>query len=506
MPAESSASDMAAVWLSSTDPASEVPPPQPAHKSGSWFASLLCSPFLWGTVATVAFYSAIPVIPYDQAFLYRYFCSHWVLYATTWLFAIGVSILIQKGLRLPQQQAGLQINILRDNSLAREQDWQRRLTQFQRRLAGAPTSLRHSELGTRFSDACDYLQARRTGNTLEEHLKYLHEIAVERLSDSYALVRTIIWAIPILGFLGTVIGITLAITSITPEQLESSMATVTSGLAVAFDTTALSLSLSMIVVFVSFLVERAEQSILSRVESLTLREFAPLFISGPAAEGPLDQAEREAANHLLARTTAVVDHQTQAWHDTLLQMRSRWEQTLELQQQEFARAIQSGMQATLQSHLQEVHSASRDLLTGFQGVARNLGESLVGLQGALQQQQADQLAAQQARWAELQHAFADLRTEQGQYWQGLVNTLTEQLQSWQQELQAATQTGTAQLHELHSQGAVLLRIVSEESDLTRLQHSLEENLESVRAVARFEEVLHSLNAAVHMLSARSRAA
>ncbi|MEI2659369.1 MAG: MotA/TolQ/ExbB proton channel family protein [Bifidobacterium adolescentis] len=52
------------------------------------------------------------------------------------------------------------------------------------------------------------------------------------------LIRTITWAVPILGFLGTVIGITMAIANITPDQLESSLGEVTAGLAVAFDTTA----------------------------------------------------------------------------------------------------------------------------------------------------------------------------------------------------------------------------------------------------------------------------
>ena len=77
-------------------------------------------------------------------------------------------------------------------------------------------------------------------------MTYLAELGSGRLHDGYALIRTITWAVPILGFLGTVIGITMAIANITPDKLEASLPEVTAGLAVAFDTTALSLALSML--------------------------------------------------------------------------------------------------------------------------------------------------------------------------------------------------------------------------------------------------------------------
>ncbi|MFO0006175.1 MAG: MotA/TolQ/ExbB proton channel family protein, partial [bacterium] len=79
---------------------------------------------------------------------------------------------------------------------------------------------------------------RRADAALDDHLKYLADLAADRLVQSFQLVRTVTWAVPIMGFLGTVIGITMAIANVTPEQLDSSLPEVTSGLAVAFDTTA----------------------------------------------------------------------------------------------------------------------------------------------------------------------------------------------------------------------------------------------------------------------------
>src|SRR5262249_59626737 len=84
------------------------------------------------------------------------------------------------------------------------------------------------------------------------------------LDNSYGLLRFITWAIPILGFLGTVLGITGAISGVTPEVLEQSLSTVTDCLALAFDATALGLPPTMATMFLSFLVERRQQAILER--------------------------------------------------------------------------------------------------------------------------------------------------------------------------------------------------------------------------------------------------
>jgi len=514
LPMSDESSSQADIWvpagLSQTSAGHETSPVWAASRelpeAASYFRLIFGSPFLWGTALTVLFYVAAPHLPIDQVFLYRYFCSHWVLYATTWLFGIGMAILAGKAAQIPVQRRALQLELLRGVDLSLAQSWMERLQRLRFHLQGLPRSLRKSALGERYTETCDYLAVKRSGATLEDHLKYLHDVATEAVSDSYSLIRTIIWAIPILGFLGTVIGITLAITSITPDQLESSMASVTSGLAVAFDTTALSLSLSMILVFASFLTERSEQQILGRIERVALREFAPLFLDGPAEERPLEQAERQAAEHLLQETAAMVHRQTEAWQASLLGMRSRWEATLERQEQQFATALQAGMQSTLRAHLDDVSQASRELLGGFRDVAVSLTQALAELQSGMQQRQAEQLEAQQAQWAQVREEFTALKTAQAGQWDELLDALTEKLDRWQTALQSATETGTSQIQELQSQGEVLLRIVSEETELARLQQTLADNLDSVRAVETFEETLHSLTAAVHLLTAKAKAA
>src|SRR5205814_837286 len=112
----------------------------------------------------------------------------------------------------------------------------------------------------------DFLCSRGSANELDDQLRTLTDNDALALEGTYSLTRFITWAIPILGFLGTVLGITQAISGVTPEVLEKSLSTVTDGLALAFDTTALGLALTMVTMFFSFVVERAEQGVLEEVD------------------------------------------------------------------------------------------------------------------------------------------------------------------------------------------------------------------------------------------------
>ena len=65
---------------------------------------------------------------------------------------------------------------------------------------------------------------------LDDELRYLSDLDAVRLPRGYALFRVIVWAIPILGFLGTVIGITMALNSVDLQAPDKSMLQVLNGL------------------------------------------------------------------------------------------------------------------------------------------------------------------------------------------------------------------------------------------------------------------------------------
>jgi biopolymer transport protein ExbB/TolQ len=91
---------------------------------------------------------------------------------------------------------------------------------------------------------------------------------------SYSVARILVWAIPLLGFIGTVVGISGAVNGFSGflqqssdiEQIKQGIGTVTSGLAVAFDTTLLALFVSVLVMIPLVLVERQESRLLLAVD------------------------------------------------------------------------------------------------------------------------------------------------------------------------------------------------------------------------------------------------
>lgn len=92
--------------------------------------------------------------------------------------------------------------------------------------------------------------------------------------SSYALARVLIWAIPILGFIGTVQGLGSAVSGFSQflagaaelTQIKDAIARVTIGLGVAFDTTFLALILVTFLMFPLSTVQRREENLFVEID------------------------------------------------------------------------------------------------------------------------------------------------------------------------------------------------------------------------------------------------
>jgi len=113
----------------------------------------------------------------------------------------------------------------------------------------------------------------------------------EYMDASYALPRFMIWAIPILGFIGTVWGISNGIAGFSSAMtnvdsvtavsttLKDTLPIVTSSLAAAFDTTFLALLLSIPLMLMMTWFEKAEDNYLMTLDELWLYELKPKFLA-----------------------------------------------------------------------------------------------------------------------------------------------------------------------------------------------------------------------------------
>ncbi|MEM8721811.1 MAG: flagellar motor protein MotA [Cyanobacteria bacterium P01_G01_bin.39] len=130
------------------------------------------------------------------------------------------------------------------------------------------------------------LVAIRCGRVLKAYIKsgdrtVANEFALDDSSfyvsaseSSYSFPRILVWAIPLLGFIGTVIGISGAVSGFTGflensgdvEQIKEGIGQVTSNLGLAFDTTLLALFLSVLVMIPLVLVERYESRLLLGID------------------------------------------------------------------------------------------------------------------------------------------------------------------------------------------------------------------------------------------------
>jgi biopolymer transport protein ExbB/TolQ len=90
---------------------------------------------------------------------------------------------------------------------------------------------------------------------------FLHEIDLR-----YSMIRYVVWLIPTLGFIGTVIGISLALAFAGQVDIQDPtlLAQLTKHLAVAFHTTLLALAMSTILVLLQHIVQAHEEGALNQ--------------------------------------------------------------------------------------------------------------------------------------------------------------------------------------------------------------------------------------------------
>ena len=177
-------------------------------------------------------------------------------------------------------------------------------------VAAVGHRLRNTLLVRRIVAVVDFVRSRASADALDDQMRSLADADALALEGSYSLLRFITWAIPILGFLGTVLGITQAIAGVTPEVLEHSLSNVTNGLSLAFDATRCRLASGQR----SRISERSARNAAGASSRVTSARAAPeqLLEADREAGGKRGQpleCEQDAGHVRLARVRVVADRQ-----------------------------------------------------------------------------------------------------------------------------------------------------------------------------------------------------
>ena len=127
----------------------------------------------------------------------------------------------------------------------------------------------------RVRHALEHFKSRGQPQEVYNYVNSQSDIDVGIVSSSYSMIKVFIWAIPILGFIGTVVGIGQSVAQFHAglaevqniDAVRDYLGNVVSGLSVAFNTTLLGLGSSLLVMFPATALQRTEDRILHSVES-----------------------------------------------------------------------------------------------------------------------------------------------------------------------------------------------------------------------------------------------
>ena len=221
----------------------------------------------------------------------------WVNYAETFLFIWGIVILVMKW-KKNQYQAQAALLQLFPERLGREIN-SSNVAAFIDNIYKTPLTLRDSLIVNRIRKALELFELRIDNGEVSAFLSTQSDIDANRSSGSYSLLKVFLWAIPILGFIGTVEGLSVAVSSLAmgdssdPEALKASINSLTGGLGVAFDTTLLGLVLSMFMSFPLSAVQKKEDETLTLIDAFCTEKLLPKLNDSRnlAADSLLEQAE-----------------------------------------------------------------------------------------------------------------------------------------------------------------------------------------------------------------------
>jgi hypothetical protein len=317
-----------------------------------------------------------------------------VSFANTLFFFWAMTICYLKLQKLRHQRQALLLDVL-PMELGKDIHGQN-VGKFIDNLYRLPIKLRDSLMVNRIRKALELFEVRQNVSQVSAMMTSQSAIDGSRIMGSYIMLRAFLWAIPLLGFIGTVVGLSHAISGMSFGAVEDvgaimgSINNVTSGLGTAFDATLLGLIFAVGLNFPLNSLAKHEDEMLNDIDAFCNEVLLPRLNDGSGAGGgdigavgdsvvkAIAGAQKEFLtdlNELSGRMLTYADtldqrtaeHQqmvTQEFVTNMATMRHEVEQSLSQSMQLTAQYL-SGLEAGLQ---------------GLNGVLTKLGEQQVVVQ------------------------------------------------------------------------------------------------------------------------------
>lgn len=195
-----------------------------------------------------------------------------VPYPTTLLMFWAVAILFLKWLRLNEQRNAMLLDVLPTE--VSPEITPESLDGFIAHINELPGASSDSFLVNRVVRGIEHFRVRKSAAETVTMMESQSEIDANNVAGSYTILKVFIWALPILGFIGTVMGVSAAVASLAGslsgggnmDEMKSALQDVFGGLGTAFDTTLLALIMSMLVKIPASALQKSEEDIITRVD------------------------------------------------------------------------------------------------------------------------------------------------------------------------------------------------------------------------------------------------
>ena len=314
-----------------------------------------------GILITAAFYGVVWASPSPA--MHRYFLGHPVAFVATTLFWVALSCLAQRWLYARSEQSiirGLALSEIKPE-LGQSDTVESVASPWLNHLSSLPRGERRSQLIARVEEILSRQLRRKTARFLNDDIREISEREADDSHDSLQLIRTIVWAIPMLGFLGTVIGITQTLGGLDFTDAQNAVDKLKAGLYVAFDTTALGLVLSVVAIFLQLPVEKRLGALLSDLDERTIDIFFGAFPDESPADEPL-AAIAEMNRKVLASVNQLVEKQADLWKSTVDSAHQHWASVVGTAGDQVQSALADAIDSSLEKHAEFMRQAQESSL------------------------------------------------------------------------------------------------------------------------------------------------
>ncbi|MBW7908401.1 MAG: MotA/TolQ/ExbB proton channel family protein [Kiritimatiellae bacterium] len=301
--------------------------------------------------------------------------------------------------------------------------------------------------------------------------------------SSYALSRVLMWAIPILGFIGTVQGLGVAVAgfgvlggSADVGAIKEAIGQVTVGLGVAFDTTLLALVLTTLLMFPLTSFQRREENLFGELDNY-LDDVLLARLPSPEQKPIVIENLEDSIESAFRRYIPDPDRYDEVFTRSIDKAASAVEERF------------GGLSTRYETTLRDL---SQRLAENLQGAGASVEQSLRGIADEIRKQDDLTLEARHKAGMEEVNRFKEVVTD--------INATTERIAKSYKEGAEAIQTNTQQVAE-NTMGAArdlaarmqeVSKLAANIENLLKVSQSIDQNMSAVAGSEQFRATLDDL--------------